>query len=362
MLGLLRRIASASPVTVLLFGAAFVAGACEAGQSSTEDTSASSTASGFVSTGGGGAGLGGEDSCAAIDQDAAPTPLNLYIMLDRSSSMAGSKWDAAKAGLNAFINDGSSAGIELAFNSFPEGAPGCDQTVYMEPAVGWGELPAIAPQVSAELDLLAADGFSTPVYQALGGALLEAVSMAETYPSESSAVLLVTDGAPQGPAGTCGSVDPEDTQAIADLAEAALGFGVTTFVVGLSGVDQSFANAIALAGGSEAAILVGTTNVEQEFREALAQVRGDLLPCEYAIPQEVLSGDVQITQVNVKIGLEGGEPEIVPQNPDCDGPGWYYDDPQEPTMILLCPATCSEVSIDPNASIQIALGCATVVA
>jgi hypothetical protein len=200
------------------------------------------------------------------------------------------------------------------------------------------------------------------MYQALGGALLEGITMAENFPDEAAGVLLVTDGAPQGPAGLCGGVDPEATDAIAGLAEAALGFGVTTFVVGLPGVDQSFANAVAAAGGSGSAIIVGTTNVEQEFQNALAQVRGGLLPCEYAIPEEVLNGEVQITEVNVKIGLGGGEPEIVPQNPDCDGPGWYYDNPLAPTAILLCPATCDEISTDPQASIQIALGCATVVA
>jgi len=340
-----------------------IVAACDAGNTDTStDGSSVSSSSGFLSSGGGGAGLGGNDTCASIDQQASPTPLNLYIMLDRSSSMAGSKWDAAKAGITAFTTDGASAGIELAFNSFPEGAAGCDQTVYKAPAVGWGELPGIAPAVEAELMTLAADGFSTPMYQALGGALLECVEMAENFPAEAAAVLLVTDGAPQGPMGTCGGVDPEDPQAVADLAEAALDLGVTTFVVGLPGVDQSFANLVAQAGGSGSAILVGNTNVEQEFRDALAQVRGDLLPCEYAIPLEVEMGNVEITQVNVKVGLEGGEPAIVPQNPDCDGPGWYYDDPQAPTLILLCPATCDAVSTDPNASIQIALGCATVVA
>lgn len=339
---------------------ASVVAACEAGTSTTTDTGATSS-SGFT-TSTGGSGFGGEDSCASIDQQASPTPLNLYIMLDRSSSMAGSKWDAAKAGISAFTSDSASAGIELAFNSFPEGAAGCDQTVYKAPAVGWGQLPGIGPAVDAELASLSPDGFSTPVYQALGGALLEAVTMAQSFPEESAAVLLVTDGAPQGPAGMCGGVDPEDPQAIANLANAALGYGVTTFVVGLPGVDQSFANLVAQAGGSDAAILVGTTNVEQEFRNALAKVRGDLLPCEYAIPEEVLSGEVQITEVNVKIGTGGADPEIVPQNPDCDGPGWYYDNPGNPTQILLCPATCDAVSTDPSASIRVALGCATVVA
>ena len=336
--------------------------ACSAGNEGTTGDPGATSSSGFTtSTGGGGGGLGGEGSCASVDQDAAPTPLNLYIMLDRSSSMTGTKWDAAKAGLSAFTSDPASAGIEVGFNSFPEGAPGCDQTVYKAPAVGWGELPAIAAQVDAELGAIGPDGFSTPIYQALGGALLGAIEMAETFPEESAAVLLITDGAPQGPTGLCGGVNPEDPQQIANLAEAARGFGVTTFVVGLPGVDQTFANLVAQAGGSESAILVGTTNVEQEFRQALAKVRGDLLPCEYAIPEAVLNGDVQLTEVNVKVGLGGGEAAIVPQNADCDGAGWYYDDPAAPTQILLCPATCDAVSTDPNASIRIALGCATIV-
>ncbi len=347
-------------ITLGLAVGALSAAACEAG--STDGSGGGATTSGVFTTGSAGGGLGGNDVCASIDQAADPRPLNLYIMLDRSSSMAGSKWDAAKAGLDAFLTDPGSAGIELAFNSFPEGPPGCDQTVYMAPAVGWGELPGIAPDVTTELSGLAADGFSTPVYQALGGALLECVTMVQNFPDENSAVLLITDGAPQGPAGLCGMVDPESTQAIADLAAAALGFGVTTFVVGLPGVDQTFANAVALAGGSDQAILVGTTNVEAEFRDALAKVRGDLLPCDYELPAEVLSGEIQLGQVNVKIGLGGAEPQIVPQNPDCDGPGWYYDDPTSPTAILLCPATCDAVSTDTGATIQIALGCATVVA
>jgi hypothetical protein len=231
----------------------------------------------------------------------------------------------------------------------------------MDPTVGFATLPGISDEVVAELATLAPDGFSSPMYQALGGALLECIAIADDNPDEEAAVLLVTDGAPQGPAGTCGGVDPEDPQAIADLAAAALPYGVTTFVIGLPGVDQSFANLVAEAGGSQEAILVGTTNVESEFKQALAKVRGDLLPCEYLIPEEVNSGEVQLTEVNVKVGEDGGDPEIIPQNPDCDGKGWHYDDPANPTTIVLCPDSCDAISGDTGASIDIALGCETIV-
>ena len=39
--------------------------------------------------------------------------------------------------------------------------------------------------------------------------------------------------------------------------------------------------------------------------------------------------------------------------------GWYYDDPQNPTSITLCPKTCQSVQADAGAKIQILFGCAT---
>ncbi len=332
--------------------------ACEAG--STDGTTGGAGA-GTDFSGGGGSGFGGDPSCASIDQEAVARPLNLYIMLDRSSSMAGSKWDAAVAGLEAFLADDASNGINLAFQSFPDGPPGCDQTFYQTPAVGWAELPGIAQDVSDQLGTLAPDGFSTPIYQALGGALLECVAMKSDHPDEEAAALLVTDGAPQGPTGTCGGVDPEATESIANIATNARSFGVSTFVIGLPGVDQTFANEVAAAGGSDEAILVATTNVESEFRDALAKVRGDLLPCTYLIPEEVRTGEVGVTYVNVAIGLAGADPEITPQNPSCDGPGWRYDNATDPTAILLCPETCDAISADTEATIAIRLGCSTIV-
>ncbi len=39
------------------------------------------------------------------------------------------------------------------------------------------------------------------------------------------------------------------------------------------------------------------------------------------------------------------------------GGGWYYDNNQNPTTITFCPATCTVVESDPNAKIDILLGC-----
>jgi hypothetical protein len=90
-------------------------------------------------------------------------------------------------------------------------------------------------------------------------------------------------------------------------------------------------------------------------------VRGDALPCSYEIPEGVTDGNVTIAQVNVEVTPGGGgDPYVVPQNATCNGEGWFYDDPLDPTSIELCPDTCSALKADLEAGIEILLGCATV--
>lgn len=318
----------------------------------------------FIDAGDGGSNL--DAACALYQEQAIARPVNLYIMFDKSSSMAGNKWDSAKAGLAAFVDDDGSAGLRVALRFFPrppDATPGCDQQAYQEPTVPFGQLPNHADAIKAAMDAEAADGFSTPIYPALGGAILMGIEVAQNNPDEASAVLLVTDGAPQGPADLCGGVDPEDPQVLADLAATGAGYDppVVTYVVGLPGVDQSIANLIAEGGGTDSAILVSSTNVEEEFRLALLAVRGDAVPCEYELPSQVIDGEVGIGEVNIQITPgDGGDPVVVPQNPSCNGEGWRYDDPAQPTTILLCPDTCDGLKQDFGAAIQVVLGCTTI--
>ena len=78
-------------------------------------------------------------------------------------------------------------------------------------------------------------------------------------------------------------------------------------------------------------------------------------------------GTPDYNQVNVEWTPPGGMPEILPQ---VAGPaqcingshGWYYNDPNDPTQILLCPYSCDQVeAASEGGSIRIVLGCQTVV-
>jgi len=65
------------------------------------------------------------DACAQKISTAEPTPLDMYIMLDVSTSMLDltasqvSKWDAVKAALESFIQDTDSAGLGVGLQYFP---------------------------------------------------------------------------------------------------------------------------------------------------------------------------------------------------------------------------------------------------
>jgi hypothetical protein len=327
-----------------------------------------------------GAGLGGtlfdadigdgalteDGACAVIKKDGKAVPVTLYVMMDKSSSMQGPKWTAAVAGIGTFVDDPESAGIEVGLKLFPRDAdavPACDQAAYKTPLVDFGPLPDNAPAIKAALAAESPDGFSTPIYPALGGAILAGIEVAKNDEGRAAAVLLVTDGLPQGPAPICSGVNPENPAVIADLAQTGADYDppVKTFVVGLPGVDQSFANQIAAAGGTDEAILVSADNVEVEFAEALAKVAGEALPCEYEIPEEV-GGEIATDRVNVAFTPSGTEGVMLPQDPSCAGEGWYYDDPAAPTKIILCPESCAAAKEDLEAKIEILLGCKTVVA
>jgi len=330
---------------------------------STATTTSSSSAE-SSSTGVGDAGPDPDAACGLITEQAKSTPLDIYIAFDRSSSMVGNKWDSAKLGLSAFVNDPDSAGIQVALNFFPlESTPTtCMQSDYSPPKVAFASLPGNAKPITDAMAAASPSGFSTPIYPALGGAILAAKAYAQANAGHAAAVLLVTDGNPEGPAPMCGSVNPEETAQIAILAAAGVSYGIKTFVVGLPGVTPAVVNQIAKAGGTEAAIVVSTLNVQAELQKALAKVRGEALPCEYEIPEKVEGGDVETGSVNVLITPNGGTSDILPQDVKCNAEGWKYDNAAKPTKIIICPASCQALKTDFGAKVQILLGCKTQVA
>src|SRR5579863_7209621 len=70
----------------------------------------------------------GDAACASSSQMAELVPLNIYIMMDKSGSMADpiatnsttTKWNAVSSALTTFFQDGQSAGIGVGIQYFPQ--------------------------------------------------------------------------------------------------------------------------------------------------------------------------------------------------------------------------------------------------
>ena len=379
--------------------AAMVANACTAGDGS---SSSSSSSSGSSSNGNGGdigfdggTGDGGTSACAAENFPGELAPLDIYVMLDQSSSMSDSgKWSSVINALTTFAQSPESNGIGVGIQYFPvpptspiPGActtqadcglygpclPGfnacggsfapdtsCDPLDYDEAEVAIAELPGVSGAFVGSLNAHSPTGAATPTEPAMIGAASYATAWAAANPTHLTFIVFATDGEPTG----CTTNSVNGTAAAAQGAASASP-PVKTFVVGV-GSELGSLNQIAIAGGTNNAFLVDTGgDVTQQFIDKLNEIRA-LGACSFLIPVPE-SGTPDFGKVNVAL-VDPNDPNNsgtifqVPNEGACDPVegGWYYDDPNNPTVILLCPATCDEVKLS-DWDIQVLLGCTTVV-
>jgi hypothetical protein len=341
-----------------------------AGGATTENTGVGGGVGGGFSS----SSAGGFDSCAQSTIRGDRIPVQMYIMVDRSQSMLlDQKWAGASAALTAFFQDEDSAGLSIALRFFPDDLPvaGCDDpacniTSCGTPLVPLGQLneyPASAdPHQQALVAAVASrnPNGQTPTYAALGGA--EQWAEANAAEGVKTAVVLVTDGEPNG-------CPPEDAGSIAQLAaDARTNADIFTYAIGMEGANIGELDQIAVAGGTDNAFVIGGTTIHADLIAAFESIGTAPIECSFAVPDAASVGQpVDLNLVNLTYSTGGDEdPETIPQvggSADCGSDaGWYYDDPNDPMEIHLCPASCTQVQNGPaGASLDVVLGCATVV-
>ncbi|RYE88355.1 MAG: VWA domain-containing protein [Myxococcales bacterium] len=311
----------------------------------------------------------GACQCAGTSAAAVPVQLSMYIMLDKSGSMlvdvagSGTRWAAVKSALNQFFASPEGAGIKVALNFFPLQAPSgpaCEQGYYYTPAVSMSSLPGAGDAQKAALtsamESVTPSG-GTPTQVALTSALKYASDWKTAFPQEKTIVVLATDGQPGD---GCGAT-VANSSAAADAGFKATP-SVPTYVIGV-GPDLSALDAVAQAGGTTSAFLVNDGNTSA-FLQALKQIKQQAVACEFALPTPTDGASLDADKVNFEYTPGGGQAQVFSKSTDasaCAGKAdsWYYDDPTNPTKILLCPATCSVVQGDTGAKVNILLGCAT---
>jgi hypothetical protein len=240
-------------------------------------------------------------------------------------------------------------GVKVALQVWSGEGP-CDGSVYNTPAIAMDVLPNHAPQISTWLSGISPDG-NTPTQGALLGLATYCGTYAAANPGEKVVGLLVTDGQPT----TC------DTSAGTLTGIAASAFAATpsilVYVMGMQGADFGLLDQIAQAGGTTSSF--DATGGAAAFIAALEAIRGTALNCEFQIP-EPDGGTVNPDEVNVEFfPSEGGSQKLykVADASACVPWGWYYDDPANPTTIILCDESCDQAKLDNNGRIEVLLGC-----
>ncbi len=107
---------------------------------------------------------------------------------------------------------------------------------------------------------------------------------------------------------------------------------------------------------------------QQEFQPVFDKVATEVgkasMDCQWDIPAPPNNEKLDPKKVNVDFVDDLGKPNHighVGSKGDCSGVvhGWYYDNPQSPTMVNICDQTCNWIQGQADAKIQIIFGCET---
>ncbi len=335
--------------------------------------------------GSGGDGSIGDAGCATATAKATKKPVYLEFILDGSGSMSqNNKWTAATAALKAVFGTVQAAvdtGEGIGLMVFSDSK---DPTHASGPYPDSADVPINfvgAAQVSALDNRVSGMPFlDTPTGTALQGgySYLEGFTPLTPLPPGGQKVLvLITDGVPTDNCSTGGSAsNPCVMEAAAEFAKTAPQGPILTFVIGTgvfpstdtSNYDPTFLGYLAQAGGSApngcnpaensnvANICYfnvdptagNATQTEMAFETAINAIRGQVVSCTFPLTS---TGTIDPNKVNVTV-----DGMTVPQDPTN---GWTYDNPSNPTSITLHGTSCTDLKNNPNASVEIVLGCAT---
>lgn len=348
-----------------------------------------------------------------------PAPIDLYILWDQSRSMscpatsstggAGgtggatgpTRWDAVKGPLLTWLESvHGDPPLNVGITYFGMGGMGltplssCNVADYQYSDVEIAPVLQNVSEIEHSIDLHS-PSTDTPTFPALQGAVNHCLNWKTSHPDHVIAVLLVTDGQPNG----CGTI--QDVENVATTAWNN-GAGVRTFVLGVTSpgiscdIDSNPPNvadldAVAVAGGTQKALVVDVTqNMSNQLISQLDITRSQLTKtntttevetrkddCVYHVPviklstrTLVLDKDALNLDFTTSQGARGRlyRVDSLDACSKTDALAWYYDDNGNPTQILLCPDTCRHLHLTSGdggldagpkttQEVDIALGC-----
>jgi len=326
------------------------------------------------------------DDAGTIDEDASETcaeaiseadlkPVYLAFAFDVSGSMGQGdkpwhdrtlKWEPVVESVIAFLENEDSTGLFASLTLFPEDPDQgwiCKDELYEVPDVPMTALPS---ELFGETLAMIESGEwrpSTPTLHVMNGVITYVTELEAQEPGD-YVIVLVTDGYPEG----CNQSD--DIQLVADAAATVVDT-IPTYVIGvnnppLEGAPDTIENLdqVAIAGGTGGAFLIDTgdpTQTIEDFTAVIDQIRGEALPCEATIPEPPDERIFEKEKVKVTHETSTGSRQLR-YDPDCSSDeSWHYDDPSNPSEIVLCESTCRAVRSDRQSKLHFEFTCEPVI-
>jgi hypothetical protein len=326
--------------------------------------------------------ISGDAGCAGVKSEGKRSPVYMLIVLDGSGSMqSSSKWTASVQALTQFFQQVQGAN---------DPAFGLGMTVFEDSRTssfggnGSIQIPirvvdsAQATALSTRLTSSSPYG-GTPTYTTMQAAYTNVAAFnpqLPLLPNGKKVIVLISDGVPNGGATEQNNVINLARQK-ANIQPAEL--AITTFSMGVgpiggstSSYDPKFMAQVAVAGGtarpncdvnniSDATRmchfqLTPGSNASQlatDFLAAINTIRGLAASCEYAFT--VPAGQqLDPNLVSVSFTQNGQSTEV----PKSTTNGWRYDNPSNPTKVILEGGWCDQVRNASDGKIEIVLGCA----
>jgi hypothetical protein len=327
---------------------------------------------GMTHAGNTGSGADSGGACASQSAKAEVLPVYLAFAFDRSGSMGkldkawhdpALKWNPVATATKAFFTDPASAGLSASLTFFPDQSNvRCTVAAYTMPDVPMTELPSEVP--GAAIDTVGSQDWlgGTPTLYAIRGVISFVQARQQATPGR-YVIVLVTDGYPEG-------CDDDDDMISAVSAEvSAVAATIPTYVIGvanppISGAPETVVNLtqVAMAGGTGQAYIINTGDpikTTTSFKAAVDSIRGAAISCDARIPPAPAGSTFDKQKVAVSY-TSGGSKTALTYDAACSaGNSWHYDDPANPTQVVLCPSTCSAIQADPNAALSVEFSCKT---
>jgi hypothetical protein len=304
-------------------------------------------------------------------------PADIIFVVDNSGSMKPGN-DAVQDNLNRFSQQiagqlGTGNVRVILLSQYPDTSPlclvplACDPGICIQPPLGAGGCPSADSNppdfVHVDQKIESSDGLQR---------LIERYPTYQSYIREDSVkhVVMISDD------NSNISADQFDTQfkALSPAFDDYFFHGIINISEGLvcsvAGGNKSdvYIELIArtMGVGRDLCALGMAADFQSVFDEiAMAVDQSSPVACSWEIPPPPAGEVFNRDQVNVIFDPGTGSTETFGRVDDpaqCASvtDGWYYDDPVNPTRVLVCPQTCTKIQAAAAASIEIQFGCATI--